>query len=236
MKKLLLSGALLVALALPAQAAQVTVTNVVGTWTDVDPNGAASGVGTSQIKWGTPAGSGGQSSYTFTSNVPPPQVLGDGAVFDLANFTHNNQPITGNSITGATLDVAITFTSDFFAGSQIAHSLFTFAHNETPNACLPLPGCANDIVTATLNLGTSSIYHVNGHDLTFGVTGFQVGQNVFAQFSSPEGTSNSAMLRASFTDVGTFAVPGPIAGAGLPGLVAACGGLVAFARRRRQVA
>src|SRR6516165_2060130 len=29
-------------------------------------------------------------------------------------------------------------------------------------------------------------------------------------------------------------VPGPLAGAGLPGLVAACGGLLALARRRRQ--
>jgi hypothetical protein len=30
-------------------------------------------------------------------------------------------------------------------------------------------------------------------------------------------------------------VPGPLAGAGLPGLVAACGGLIALARRRRQL-
>jgi hypothetical protein len=29
-------------------------------------------------------------------------------------------------------------------------------------------------------------------------------------------------------------VPGPLAGAGLPGLIMACGGLIAFARRRRQ--
>jgi hypothetical protein len=30
-------------------------------------------------------------------------------------------------------------------------------------------------------------------------------------------------------------VPGPLAGAGLPGLVMACGGLIAFARRRRKL-
>jgi hypothetical protein len=34
--------------------------------------------------------------------------------------------------------------------------------------------------------------------------------------------------------VNAFSVPGPIVGAGLPGLVAACAGLLALARRRRQ--
>ena len=36
------------------------------------------------------------------------------------------------------------------------------------------------------------------------------------------------------SEVNTTAVPGPIVGAGLPGLVAACGGLLVLARRRRR--
>jgi hypothetical protein len=34
---------------------------------------------------------------------------------------------------------------------------------------------------------------------------------------------------------GAFAVPGPVVGAGFPGLIAACSGLVVLARRRRQL-
>ena len=49
------------------------------------------------------------------------------------------------------------------------------------------------------------------------------------------GTDQDAWKTAIITPVGgTAPVPGPIFGGGLPGLIAACAGLVAFARRRRR--
>jgi hypothetical protein len=47
-------------------------------------------------------------------------------------------------------------------------------------------------------------------------------------------------FRSLLTETGVIArvgvpVPGPIAGAGLPGLILACGGLVALARRRKKL-
>lgn len=45
------------------------------------------------------------------------------------------------------------------------------------------------------------------------------------------GTGNTA---GQITGISLFAVPGPIVGAGLPGLLAACGALLLFARRRQR--
>src|SRR5262245_882236 len=48
-------------------------------------------------------------------------------------------------------------------------------------------------------------------------------------FAGADGSVATSLLTNAFS-----VVPGPIAGAGLPGLVVACGGLLGLARRRRQ--
>ena len=54
-----------------------------------------------------------------------------------------------------------------------------------------------------------------------------------ATFSFTSQGSGNGQTVTTFSAT-TVAVPGPVVGAGLPALLAACGGLIAFARRRRQ--
>jgi hypothetical protein len=51
-------------------------------------------------------------------------------------------------------------------------------------------------------------------------------------FTTADQTKSTGDLLSQ--DIPVTGVPGPIVGAGLPGLLAACGGLLALARRRRQ--
>jgi hypothetical protein len=66
-----------------------------------------------------------------------------------------------------------------------------------------------------------------------GVSAASFEQNAAGQFFAADllGNGNTGAVDAS---VRVAAVPGPIVGAGLPGLVVACGGLIGLARRRRQ--
>jgi hypothetical protein len=170
-----------------------------------------------------------------------------GSVFTLGTFTHNNFPITGNTLLTATLNVTIVGTAVNGVPVPINHvQSFNFSHFETPNGDNPCAGgtgangvgvnangCA-DIVTVANNFGGSQPISIGGIDYVFSFTGFLVGGNPFTQFATVEGQANSALLQGSFIQLAS--VPGPIAGAGLPGLVLAFGGTLAWWRRRKHPA
>jgi hypothetical protein len=83
-------------------------------------------------------------------------------------------------------------------------------------------------VQTTANFGVTLAGLIDGTGLVPETTLSGVNFN----FSTTQFTWETAIV----TPVGgTAPVPGPIFGGGLPGLLAACAGLVAFARRRRRL-
>ena len=83
------------------------------------------------------------------------------------------------------------------------------------------------MATDTFNGAAGSGVFTNIADLGLGpLTSFNVEYTI-----NTNGILGEANLGINLSAV---SVPGPIVGAGLPGLVVACGGLLALARRRRR--
>jgi hypothetical protein len=103
--------------------------------------------------------------------------------------------------------------------------------------------CTN---VGSTNCGTKLTLTVTGSDLGIGSVFLPKGSTTFQVFAGADITcnnggtacpANGALTPGNTGVVGatqTQAVPGPILGAGLPGLIAACAGLLGLARRRRR--
>jgi hypothetical protein len=146
----------------------------------------------------------------------------------------------GNKFVNTGIDAAIGF--DLSSGPTITYSSLTtgftpFAgNNPTGPQSVHQDGVGNFqygvVCTGCGNGGSSPL----AGPLVFDVSGTGVstasfisnGTAVFALDIISGTTGKTGAVDASVT-----AVPVPLAGAGLPGLVAACGALLAFARRRR---
>jgi hypothetical protein len=146
--------------------------------------------------------------------------------------------ISGNSVTGPG-----NTTGDTGSFGAFSYSLTTTPQTNGFNGS-PNFNEGFDCTSATggsTNCGTSFVVTFTGSNLA---PFFQFDPNGTSQFQVWGGldiTCNAGITTCSITGLNptgavgaSTAVPGPIVGAGFPGLLMACSGLVALARRRRQ--
>jgi hypothetical protein len=149
-------------------------------------------------------------TITFTGGNPV-NILGE-----TGSFTELG---TGGTIVFDKQGIAINYNT-LTAGSNLACGggcIFTATNG--PNTV------TFDLITETVSTG-GGFLDISGTGLIT-LTNFDSTPGTF--FLSTQGGSG-----VNLTFSTTVAVPGPVVGAGIPGLVAACAGLFAFARRRRK--
>jgi hypothetical protein len=162
-------------------------------------------------------------NWTSTTSATLTYTAGAGYALVDSNIADAQVNATGwtiDSFTGYTL----TPTTAINSGSKNVDGFGIFNQTTTN-------GGADDLLSAVsfVLTDTSGTWADAASVLTTNSGGFHVAAHVALLGSNCEGS-----LCTGFVTEGSRPVPGPFAGAGLPGLIAACGALFALARRRRR--
>jgi len=213
-----------------------TVNTVSGAWQNALTTGTATianGYPLSTARWGGPVNNGPQSGYDFNVSPLPPYAAVDDLWFQVGTFSHLNFPVFPPSITGIQLKLGMNFTpTNGVAQSQ--DFIYSFKHDETPNAGLPVncpyqpsnPSCA-DKVTIT-GQPAQTIFNIGNVQYTLALAFGSAPNATFTEFITQEGVINNANIYAKFT---TDVVPEP----GFYGVLAVgVSGLFFAVRRRKQ--
>ena len=137
-------------------------------WDDSNGSGGTTSVSTTQLIWGSPATSTGQSSLTLSNNVTSNAVDTNGAAVANLTLTHANNPITGRTLDQVTLSSTLTLTPFDPSALGLAPVTLDFLihFDETPNAATP---CANGGANGTgVNInGCGDIFVIDRNSLNF---------------------------------------------------------------------
>ncbi|MGH2733669.1 MAG: choice-of-anchor K domain-containing protein [Actinomycetota bacterium] len=165
-----------------------------GTWPSMSaspPN--LNGLGTEHLRWGVPAGGGGQSGYRFGGGTVP--VMLDGSEFTLGTFTHENFPVQGFSPSQFDVDLKVNVAFD--EGNLERAFSFRFHHNETPNTG-PTPDDEVDLPT----LQSPETVIIDGSEYAVMISGFKQNGQIVTKFISAENGANRADIVAKLVLVG----------------------------------